>query len=254
MRGNRQPTLSTDRRPATLPGTRQTSRNATPRRSKSLPSLNASWSTVRRGLVRACGILHQGRSAANHRRSDDPRTQHCFQDSTHLECCAPSRATFDNTNADGAAPGISRSNTLPMDDYGGRWCTCLSGEVCRNQFHSQPRWIAVWEPPSFRRLLVVRDGRVLAEGTPRPPLPPHHERRGSWTNYVARHGSLAPRRRRATTRRRRRRVPTPPSARSRAPSPSARSRAPSPSARSRRPGARTGDSNRPVSWVQMRTI
>ena len=153
-----------------------------------LPSLNNSWELVRRGLVRACGIEHKSVSQRK-TNQDDPRTRHCFQDSTHLECCAPSRRTFGNTNADHAAPGISSNNGLPLQAYNGRWCTCLSGEVCRNQFHQVPVWIAVWSPPSFRKVLIVRDNTIIADGYPRGKLPPLQDRVRSWYNYTQRHGN-----------------------------------------------------------------
>ena len=141
--------------------------------------LSQTWPEVRRELLRRCGIR---RNAAT---LEDSRTDHCFADSNHVECCVPSSpSSYNNDNRSGSAVGISRSNKLPMDIFSGRWCTCQSGEVCRRQFGTEPRWWAVWLPRAYTTLaLVKRNGDVLAFGTPQNPLPPMYEREQSFDTF-----------------------------------------------------------------------
>ena len=151
----------------------------------STQTLSQSWPRVRLALVRHCGILR------GHSEKEDPRTAHCFADGTHLECCAPARATaYRNTNADGRAPGISTHNPLPLREYNGRWCTCVSGDVCKQQFSTEAKWTAVWVGDLL--VLAVR-GRPRCHGRPTGRLPPERARQDSLAAYVRLYPAFAQR-------------------------------------------------------------
>lgn len=151
----------------------------------STQTLSQSWPLVRRALIRHCGIM-RGQS-----KTEDPRTTHCFADGTHLECCAPARAAdYRNTNADGRAPGISTHNPLPLQEYNGRWCTCVSGDVCKQQFSTEAKWTAVWVGDLL--VLAVR-GRPRCHGRPTGRLPPESARQDSLAAYVRLYPAFAQR-------------------------------------------------------------
>ena len=160
-----------------------------------LPNLNQPWYAVRHALVTFCGIMpsrpsvdkQQSTRHAQTFHDDDIPTQHCFADDTHLECCQPPPTSYHNTNHRGLAPGISRANRLPLEAYSGRWCTCLSGEVCSKQFGVTPRWVAVWLPPDFRTLGIIRNQRLLHHGRPTGSIPPKEVREASWRYFAAIH-------------------------------------------------------------------
>lgn len=135
-----------------------------------------SWHRVRNLLIESCGIKPASKTID---------VQHCFADGTHLECCAPARKrSYANTNADGKAPGISRHNLLPLHDSNGRWCTCLSGHVCQNQFNTPPDWTAVWVGS---RLFIAVSGKPVRMGEPTGTLPSTHARRISLAAYEELH-------------------------------------------------------------------
>jgi hypothetical protein len=151
----------------------------------STQTLSQYWPRVRRALVRHCGIVR------GHSEKADPRTTHCFADGTHLECCAPARAAdYRNTNADGRAPGISTHNPLPLREYNGRWCTCVSGDVCKQQFGTEAKWTAVWVGDLL--VLAVR-GRPRCHGRPTGRLPPERARQASLAAYVRLYPAFAQR-------------------------------------------------------------
>ena len=153
----------------------------------STQTLSQSWPSVRRALIRHCGIRtsRQPTRATGDSKKDDPRTAHCFNDGTHLECCVPARASdYTNVNADGRAPGVSTNNRLPLHEYNGRWCTCVSGDVCKQQFGTEAKWTAVWVGDHL--VLAVR-GRPHCHGRPTGRLPPLHERHASLAAYVRMH-------------------------------------------------------------------
>lgn len=156
-----------------------------PSRWPSTQTLSQSWRRVRRALLRHCGIVRGNGEQA------DPQTAHCFADGTHLECCAPARAPdYALTNADGRAPGISTHNPLPLDQYNGRWCTCLSGDVCKQQFGTEAKWTAVW---AGDLLVIAVRGRPRCHGRPTGRLPPVRARQASLAAYVRLYPAFAQR-------------------------------------------------------------
>lgn len=146
----------------------------------SLPTakqLSRPWSEVRQTLLTICGII-QSKYVKD---IIDPNTAHCFADGTHIECCAPTnRSDYKNDNADGAAEGISRQNRLPITEYNGKWCTCVSGDVCRTQFHTPPKWTAVWVN---NYLVIAVQGVPKRWGKPTGKRPSLRDRHASCTNY-----------------------------------------------------------------------
>ena len=151
----------------------------------STQTLSQSWTRVRRALVRHCGIVRSQSEKV------DPRTAHCFADGTHLQCCTPVRAAdYTNTNADGRAPGISTHNLLPLREYNGHWCTCVSGDVCKQQFGTEAKWTAVWVGDLL--VLAVR-GSPRCHGRATGRLPPVRARRASLAAYIRLYPTFAQR-------------------------------------------------------------
>ena len=150
-----------------------------------LPSstdLSQLWPRVREALVKHCGVMRASQRGAT---ADDPHTRHCFADGNHVECCVPSnKSDYDNNNREGRAQGISRNNALPLRAYNGRWCTCVSGNVCRQQFKSEAQWTAVWVG---RRLFVAVRGYPRVAGSPTGRLPPGTERQATLLAYERLH-------------------------------------------------------------------
>ena len=145
--------------------------------------LSQPWSEVRRLLLRRCGIVSS--SAPVRSQEEDPRTQHCFADDTHLECCAPAnQADFARSNADGRAKGISTRNRLPLEAYNGRWCTCVSGDVCAQQFRTPPQWTAVWIDTY---LVIAVNGQLVCHGQPTGNIPQREMRASSCKAYERLH-------------------------------------------------------------------
>lgn len=144
------------------------------------------WPETRRNLMYVGGL------------KDVASTRLAFSDYNHcdLTCMAPS--VFEESNADGAVAGISRSNALgeticagSLQDLGpgGSWATCMIGcasepprDVAHVQFKSRIAFKLVWTPgatDSFRRFVLVDDeGVLLASGAPAgDDLPPLAERK-----------------------------------------------------------------------------
>ena len=130
-----------------------------------LPSpkvLSQPWPLVRRALVKHCGVMSASRRIRTS--DDDPQTRHCFADGNHVECCVPSdKSDYENDNRNGLAEGISRHNSLPLRTYNGRWCTCVSGNVCRQQFNTEAKWTVVWVD---RALFIAVRGHPRVVGSP----------------------------------------------------------------------------------------
>ena len=137
--------------------------------------LSQAWPVVRNLLFRACGIPHTSQS------------DHCFADATHMECCSPPPSQMNNTNANGLAPGISRTNRLPFTSHQGKWCTCQSGQVCQNQFHQTPKWTAIW---IGTHIALVRHNTILVSGRPTGRLPSATVRKQSFEQYVRHHPAM----------------------------------------------------------------
>ena len=157
-----------------------------------LPSrseLEQPWPAVRLSLLKCCG-LYAGENQRSSSTTDDARTQHCFADANHMECCVPPKKTYNNSNANGRVQGISRQNRLPFASHNGCWCTCQSAQVCKNQFGTLPRWTAVWVQ---KCLVIARGDTILVAGFPKPPLPPLNIRRQSYQYYSQHYPQFAQR-------------------------------------------------------------
>lgn len=178
-----------------------------------LPSpkvLSQSWPLVRRALVKHCGVMSASRRIRSS--DDDPQTRHCFADGNHVECCVPSdKSDYENDNRNGLAEGISRHNSLPLRTYNGRWCTCVSGNVCRQQFNTEAKWTVVWVD---RALFIAVRGHHRVVGFPTGRLPPSTERKATLLAYERLHPSFHARAkaflRTKTATINRRRIPTKP--------------------------------------------
>ena len=98
----------------------------------------------------------------------------------------------DNEN-DGAVQGIAIGNrlgngirvaSLPELGPGGSWSTCAMGcnkdppqDVAHIQFRARIAFKLVWVPEKYDTFVLVDDdGKLLAQGTPLPPLPALRER------------------------------------------------------------------------------
>jgi hypothetical protein len=126
---------------------------------------------------------------------------------THCACIHPHSCTRiiradtvkDESNADGAVAGISRTNrlgtairtaSLPEVGPGGSWSTCILGagknpplDVAHVQFRSRVAFKLVWAPPQFATFVLVDDdGKLLVKGTPQEGsgLPSLQQRQGNF--------------------------------------------------------------------------
>jgi hypothetical protein len=144
--------------------------------------LSQPWPSVRLALVKHCGVTRASKRGTT---EDDPHTRHCFADGNHVECCVPSnKSDYENNNREGRAKGISRNNALPLCAYNGRWCTCVSGNVCRQQFNTEAQWTAVWVG---RWLCIAVRGHPRVVGSPTGRLPSGTDRKATLLSYERLH-------------------------------------------------------------------
>mmetsp|Transcript_32409 Transcript_32409/g.64163 ORF Transcript_32409/g.64163 Transcript_32409/m.64163 type:complete len:240 (+) Transcript_32409:122-841(+) len=173
------------------PGTAVARMEAIRKRARSLSKadLSGDWdSTTRPKLLWAAGLkdLRTAAPGAGY-------TGHSFNDWNHVDATAMLASVQAETNANGAVPGISRSNNLhsgiiiasdPELGEGGTWSTCQLGcnrdppmDVAHVQFQSRIAFKLVWCPPTFTEFVLVDDdGALLNRGKPTGALPSKAER------------------------------------------------------------------------------
>lgn len=168
------------------PGTAVQRLEAVTERVKTLTKaeLSQEWPAVRRRLLWAGGLRDLENVPPG-----QGYTGHAFNDANHCDLTTMAESIQDSSNADGRVAQISRRNLLgpgirvasdPDLGPGGSWSTCTNGcnldppqDVAHVQFQSKIAFKLVWSPrddyASF--VLVDDDGKLLATGTPQPPLP-----------------------------------------------------------------------------------
>ncbi|KAJ1460164.1 hypothetical protein M885DRAFT_23596 [Pelagophyceae sp. CCMP2097] len=187
--------------PALYPGTAVARLAAVTARASSLSraDLSGPWADVRRKLLWAGGLfdIEDAAPGAGY-------TGHAFNDYNHCDLTTMLGDVQDESNADGAIAQISRRNQLgpgirvasdPALGPGGSWSTCTNGcnteppsDVAHVQFQARIAFKLVWSPADdFKSFVLVDDaGKLLAAGTPSPPLPQMKQRQ---MNYQVVQGS-----------------------------------------------------------------